>query len=416
MLPKILVLIAISVAVSLTSQAAHVESNPEDDRDLVELEVLAFGTSNVRTGMAYISQIAEATGKYRVKHTIWFLNSMEPSSGFEGLWNVIQENEKHPENNDKSVKQSGRSVRDYLQSKKWDVIILSSHRLTNTFRKLSGIVTTVTEETISAEREALSKCLEYIKTHALQARLFYWNVYQNGPSYDETESLSVRRYLESLEKRQEESEKKPFDFFMQDVEAEIRRCQDVCKQFSLDMIPVRQALWLAHVDPKWGYIFTGTNREEPPEPPNQPAYYFRPALVAGPVWNTGEHGKPSLGYDGHVNMYGSYMVGCLVLQALTGKDAIGNSFVPSERAVTWNARWEVVKLDTFQTLSADECTILQEVAAKTMKMKNDPPKKFIREYIHMREAKLKNKEKGIYKASLPQMLGLVYASLPPIRD
>ncbi len=70
-------------------------------------------------------------------------------------------------------------------------------------------------------------------------------------------------------------------------------------------------------------------------------------------------------------MTGCYMVGSLIFQALTGEDAIGNSFVPRQEGLTWNGKGEEVKLDTFETISADECKILQVIAAKAMKMKND---------------------------------------------
>ena len=370
---------------------------PEDAQGLVELEVLAFGTSNVWGGLRYISEIAEATGKYRIKHSQWSLLPMKPALGLEGLWNAIQENERDPKNNDKSVKQDGKSVREWLQSKQWDAIVLASHELTSNM-----FITPVSDEKRRAEYEALPKCLDYIKKHAPQARLFYYNTYANGPSYDEYDHLYVRTYIEAVGKKRGKPIEKPFELFIQDVEADIRRYREVCKEFSLEMIPVRQALWLAHVDAEWGYIFTPTDKENILEPPHLPANYFRPSLHIGPIWVTWNNGKTTFEDDPHISVAGSYMVGCLIVQGLTGDDMIGNTFLPKEGAVPWIRQDRTDVSDTSHTLSTDECAILQGVATKAMKMRNDPPKKFIREYIRMREEKLENKEKGIYKSIAPE--------------
>jgi len=391
-----LMILVLAIVILLAPQATLAEDDPKDAEGFIELEVLAFGTSNVEGGRRYISEIADATGKYRIEHAQWFLNPMKPALGLEGLWNAIQENETNPTNNDGSVKQGGKSVREQLESKQWDAIVLASHELTS-----NAFITAVSDEKRRAEYEALPKCLEYIKKHAPQARLFYYNTYANGPSYDEFDHPYVRSYIESVEKRRGKPIDRPFELFIQDAEADIQRCQDVCKEFSLHMIPVRQALWLAHVDPEWGYIFTPTDKEDILEPPHLPANYFRPSLHIGPIWVMGENGKPSLENDPHINMAGSYIVGCLVVQALTGEAMIGNTFVPKEKVVPWDGKDGRDKSDTFDTLSTDECAILQRIAAKAMRMKDDPPKMFIREYIRMREEKLKYKEKGIYKCIAP---------------
>ena len=331
---------------------------------------------------------------------------MKPPYGIAGLWNAIQANEEDPTNDDGWVKQDGKSVREYLESKQWDAIILASHVLTSTL-----FYEAVTDEKRRAEHEALGKCLEYIKMHAPRVRLFYYNTFLSGPSYEEFEHPVASSYIESIGKKRGKPIARPFELFIQDAEADIRRCQDACEAFSLSMIPVRQALWLAHVDAEWGYIFTPTDKENTLEPPRLPANYFRPSLHVGPGWEMGKSGKPSLKYDWHLNMAGSYMVGCMIFQALTGKDAIGNSFVPYGRAAWYNARGERNKLDTFRTLSTDECRILQEIAAKAMKMKHAPQKVFIQEYMRMREAKLENKKKGIYRASRQEMLRQLKTSL-----
>ena len=389
-------LIILVAIILMAPKATFAEDDPKNTEGSIELEILAFGTSNVEGGRRYISEIAEATGKYRIKHTQWSLNPMKPDSCLEGLWNAIQESERDPANNDDSVKQGGKSVREYLESKQWDAIILASHELTS-----NAFITIVSDEKRHAEYEALSKCLEYIKKYAPQARLFYYNTYANGPSYDEFDHPYVRIYIESVESKRGKPIDKPFELFIQDAEADIQRCQDVCKEFSLEMIPVRQALWLAHVDPEWGYIFTPTDKEVVLEPPHLPANYFRPSLHIGPIWIHGKNGKPSLENDPHINMAGSYMVGCLIVQALTGEDMIGNTFVPREQVVPWDEKDRPDNLDTFNTLSTDECAILQKIATKTMRMKDDPSKIFIREYIRMREEKLEYKEKGIYRNIIP---------------
>jgi hypothetical protein len=391
MLHKIFVSIAVSIAASLLSQTAHAENIPKKANDLIELEILSFGTSNVRGGVRYISEIAEASGGYRISHTQWILNNMNPKMGLAGLWNAIQENENNFENNDKTVKQDGKSVREYLQSEKWDVIILASHKLTSNL--FSGFTS---DKDRRAEYEALPHCLKYIKKFAPQARLFFYNTYLNGPSYDEIEEGRVESRLRHAKKKG--STMTPFELFLQDTKSDIQRCQDICREFSLEMIPVRQALWLAHVDPTWGYIFTPTNKELPLVLPHLPTNYFRPSLHVGYEWRKGKDGgKPVLGSDLHIGMPGCYMVGSLIFQALTGEDAIGNSFVPKQEGLTWNGKGEEVKLDTFETISADECKILQVIAAKAMKMKNDSPEIFIQEYMRMRKTKLENKEKGVYK-------------------
>ena len=391
-LHRILVLLAIGVVVSLTPQTTLAEDDPDNAQGLIELEVLAFGTSNVQGGVRYISEIAEATGKYRIKLSQWVTNPMKPDGGLEGLLNAIQENERDPKNNDKSVKQDGKSVREWLQSKQWDAIVLSSPELTSNM-----YYTPVSDEKRRAEYEALPKCLDYIKKHAPQARLFYYNTYANGPSYDEYDHLYIRTYIEAVGKKRGKPIEKPFELFIQDVEADIRRCLEVCKEFSLEMIPVRQSLWLAHVDAEWGYIFTPTDTERILEPPHLPANYFRTSLHIGPIWVTWNDGRTTFENDLHVGVAGSYMVGYLIVQALTGDDMIGNTFVPKEGAAPWIRQDRTAVSNISHKLSTDECAILQRIAAKAMKMKDDPPIMFIREYIRMREKKLENKQKGIYK-------------------
>ncbi len=388
---------AITVVISLVglivSQAIYAEDNLKKVQDLSELKVLAFGTSNIHGGVRYISEIAAATEKYQIKREVWILNKMKPSSCCEGLWNAIQQNEEDPANNDISVKYRGQSVREYLQKEKWDAIILSSHCLTATYFRSE----TVTKERRRAEHKAFSKCLEYIKKYAPQARLLYYNTYSFA--FFDKNLPSTNHYIKRLENREGQPIKNPFDFFLQDIKADVQRCQDVCREFSLGMIPTRQVVWLAHVDPEWGHFFTPVDKKHALTPPQLPAKSFRPSLMVGYKWKV-KNGKKTLTYDSHIGMAGSYLVGCLLFQALTGKDAIGNCFVPKEKVITWNEKGAEVKLDEFQALTAEECAILQRIAAKTMEMKNDPPEHFIKEYVRLREKKLENKKNGKYKPAV----------------
>ncbi len=357
------------------------------------VKVLGFGTSNLLGPRRFLSQIAEASGAYHIEHEQWILNPM--GLRLEGLWKAIEESEKDPNNNAPSVRQKGKSVRDYLQKEKWDVILLSSHYLTGTLS--FGKATTTKQR--QTEQEALVKCIAYIKKHAPHAKLFYYNIYNNGPAYDELEYIQgadrTRDYVTPLIKQ---TGMLPFELFIRDVTTDIGYYHEVCEQFSLEGIPARQAVWLAHADPDWGYIHNPVKEMETLVSPELPPVLHRPTLAVGPVWKYNKKlKKPYMKLDLHVNMAGSYMLACLIFQAITGHDTIGNSFIPEKKAQTWDASGRVIQLLQTERLTAEECSILQKIAANALLLEKKQASVFITEYQALRKQKHQKHAQGFYQ-------------------
>ena len=82
------VLLVISLAGLLAPPVIHAEDDPGNARNITELKILRFGSSNTH-GVGDLSRLATATGKYQFKNRRWYTLS------FKGLWEDIQTDEKN---------------------------------------------------------------------------------------------------------------------------------------------------------------------------------------------------------------------------------------------------------------------------------------------------------------------------------
>ena len=114
----------------------------------------------------------------------------------------------------------------------------------------------------------------------------------------------------------------------QEMYEQVRKAyHSFAKEFDLGIIPSGDAMYLADVDPEFGYKPDPEFDFENAKPPALPDQTH--SLHTGWYWKKNDSGESALKIDGHhAGNAGKYLLGCVWFEVLFGESVVNNGFVP----------------------------------------------------------------------------------------
>jgi len=102
----------------------------------------------------------------------------------------------------------------------------------------------------------------------------------------------------------------------------------IAGEFDLGILPSGDAMYLADIDPKWGYKIDTKFNSELAQYPSLPDQTH--SLHAGWRWRKQNDQTYDLRIDGHhASEAGKYLIGCVWFEVFFEESTVGNNFIPA---------------------------------------------------------------------------------------
>lgn len=253
------------------------------------VRLLTVGNSFAQNSTRYLNDIVKASGK----HELVLGKANLGGCSLERHWRHAAQHENDP-NDAQGKPYGGRSLKQILQSDKWDVVTLQQY----------------------------SWISNDIETYRPYAANLHALVKANAPQADV-------RFHQTWAYRADDTGRIKPDYPQEKMHADIRAAyHTIAGELDMTIIPVGEAFANARKHPDSQFKPDDTYDFENPEYPKLPNQ--KHSLCAGYRWRKQKDGTWKLGLDTHhANTAGEYLGAAVFYECLFGESVIGNEFVPS---------------------------------------------------------------------------------------
>ena len=266
------------------------------------LKVLGIGNSFTGNVSKYIKQIFEADGRYQLDFGLAVIGSCS----LERHWRHVEEHQANPE---KGKHYWGKSLKDMLSGKQWDVVTMQQYSWLS--------------DKAESYQPYGNNLAAFIRKHAPQAKIMIHQTWSYRADDAPLQGKLAQDYPNAADPQKEmwKNLRAAYLQLAQDTQADA-------------IIPVGDAFQAARSLDNWGFKidpnFNYTAEAKHPELPDQTH-----SLTIGISWKTNRKGKWKRVVDTHhAGRIGEYLAGLVWFETIVGSPPQGQIFIPKELTET----------------------------------------------------------------------------------
>lgn len=258
------------------------------------VRLLNIGNSFSGNATRFLKDLAQASG-----HTLIHRAASIGGSSMQVHWDKAQLHEKRP-TDPAGLYLSKLGLREELQKEPWDYVTIQQ--------------ASIKSHDLATYEPYATHLRDYVKQHAPQATLL---LHQTWAYRVDDPRFSAREPKPGDPKSQEEMYRMLSHAY-----------RTTAARLNVALIPTGDAMRLADIDPKWGFV---PDRSVDPKTFAYPTLPPQPNSVhMGFTWRKQKDGTMKLIMDGHhANTAGEYLGSCVFYEVLFQDSVVGNAFVPA---------------------------------------------------------------------------------------